>query len=108
MSSAETATEPGVSATCTIIEDSLVWKECTALPGNTEEVNGSVWALPLPSATYGLNSFSLQHRFFNANVSPFPFWNVMGNTSVNYLQTEQPVDFTFHALSVSETWSWSS
>lgn len=106
MSSAETATEPGVSASCDINGDIPDWQECAALPGNIEEVNGTVWALSLVAP--GIFSVSLQHRFVNYSISPFRFWNVTGNMSVDYEQTTLPVNLTVHALSVSETWSWSS
>lgn len=106
MSSAETATEPGVSAGCNVNGDSLTWQKCAALPGNTAEANGTVWALPLSS--YDSFAVSVQHRFVNDSSSPFRYWNVTGNMSVNYEQTTLPVNTTVHALSVSETWSWSS
>lgn len=106
MSNTETATEPGVSAGCDVNGDSPTWQECTALPGNTEEANGTVWAMPLSAPS----SFavSVQHRFVNDSVTPFRYWNVTGNMSVNFEQTTLPVNLTLHALSVTETWSWGS
>ncbi|ROV91705.1 hypothetical protein VMCG_09257 [Cytospora schulzeri] len=96
MSSAETATEPGVSAGCNVNGGNLVWQECSALAGNTEETNGSVWALPL--SAYDSFAVSLQHRFVNDSVSPFRYWNVTANISVNYELTTLPVNLTVHAL----------
>ncbi|ROW02185.1 hypothetical protein VSDG_02527 [Cytospora chrysosperma] len=106
MSNTETATEPGVSAGCDVNGDSPTWQECTALPGNTGEANGTVWAMPLSAPS----SFavSVQHRFVNDSVTPFRYWNVTGNMSVNFEQTTLPVNLTLHALSVTETWSWGS
>lgn len=106
MSNAETATEPGVSAQCDVDWSRPSWQECTALPGNAEERNGSVWALPLP--TVGYYGISVQHRFVDDSLSPFRFYNVTGNLSVNLDDTTLPANLSVHALSVTETWSWSS
>lgn len=89
---------------CGINGNSLVWQECEALPGNTAESNGSVWALP----SAGHNVISLQHRFVNQSGIFLQSWNVTGKMNVDYDQTTLPVNITVHALSVSESWSWGS
>lgn len=103
MSSAATASEPGIAASCDINGDEIQWQKCSSTVGGTS-AGEAVWAMPLDSVdTFEV---SIQHRFANASLTPTRIYNVTGNMTVDFEKVSLPANLTVVGTSVSEAWWW--